>query len=102
MASITLLDFSGSGSFSISIKAVGTICQERPNLSLSQPHGCSSPPAESFDHSSSTSSWDWQGKKNDTASVNLYWGPPFKAVNCRPSSSNEAVMTFPLGPGPAS
>src|SRR5438105_2529904 len=28
---------------------VGAICQERPNLSFSQPHGPSWPPSQSFD-----------------------------------------------------
>jgi hypothetical protein len=39
--------FAGSGSPSISGSAVGKTCQDRPNLSLSHPHGPSSPPAAS-------------------------------------------------------
>src|SRR5687767_7319645 len=49
IACITLWDFSISGSLIISIKTLGTICQDTPNLSLSQLHICafSSPPLES-------------------------------------------------------
>ena len=47
-AFITRADFLASGSIIISSSATGTTCQERPNLSLSQPHGPSSPPADSL------------------------------------------------------
>src|SRR5579859_2257625 len=57
IACITRFDFSGSGSCISCISARGMICQERPNLSFSQPHRLFSPPAESFSQSSSTSSW---------------------------------------------
>ena len=37
--------FAVSGSESSSVSRRGTICQDRPNLSLSQPHGPCSPPS---------------------------------------------------------
>ena len=55
IAAITRCDFSGSGSASSSGRTVGTICHERPNRSLSQPHGPSSPPSESALQNASTS-----------------------------------------------
>src|SRR4029077_887095 len=49
-AFITLSDFSAFLSCIISAKTTGTICQETPYLSFSQPHCCafSSPPCESL------------------------------------------------------
>ena len=47
-AFITRADFLASGSIIISSRTTGTTCQERPNLSLSQPHGPSSPPADNL------------------------------------------------------
>src|SRR5437763_1948902 len=102
IASITLLDFLGSGSLSISPKIAGLICHDRPYLSLSQPHGPSSPPLESFSQNSSTSFCVLQLTENDMASANLNCGPPLSAMNACPSSSNTTVITLPLGPGPAS
>src|SRR5215207_82909 len=46
IACMTRWDFSRSGSPSSLGSAVGMICHDRPNLSFSQPHGPSSPPAE--------------------------------------------------------
>src|SRR5436309_3110402 len=43
IACMTLFDFSGSGSLSISPKIVGLNCHDKPYLSLSQPHGPCSP-----------------------------------------------------------
>src|SRR5687767_1286422 len=102
IASMTLFDFLGSGSLNILPKTVGLICHDNPYLSLSQPHGPSSPPSESFSQNSSTSFCVLQSTENDMASVNLNCGPPFNAMNCWPSSSNATVITLPLGPGPAS
>src|SRR5205809_2410342 len=87
---------------SITPKMVGLICHDKPYLSLSQPHGPSSPPSESSSQNLSTSSWVLQCTENDMASVNLNWGPPFNAVYSCPSSSKTTVITLPLGPGPAS
>src|SRR5579863_6542862 len=100
---MTLCDFLGSLSPSISPKAFGIICQDKPYLSFSQPHLCGvPPPAVSFSHSSSTSSWVSQLTKNEMASVNLKSGPPLSAKKSCPSSWNLADITVPFGPGPAS
>src|SRR5437016_9244649 len=48
MACMTRCDFAASLSLNNSPKTVGTICHATPNLSLSQPHCASWPPAESF------------------------------------------------------
>src|SRR5206468_2114597 len=101
IARITLCDLPASLSWSISSKTVGTICHDKPYLSLSQPHLDFSPPSESFSQNSFTSSCVLQFTTNDIASVNLNSGPPFNAANSCPSSWNVAVMTVPLGPGPA-
>jgi hypothetical protein len=46
-AFITRADFAGSGSAIMRGTALGTTCQDRPNLSFSQPQGPSCPPAVS-------------------------------------------------------
>src|SRR3984957_12609838 len=51
--------------------ARGTICQETPNLSVSQPHWTCSPPFASFSHSASISAWSSQLTMSDSAGVNL-------------------------------
>ena len=48
MAFMTLPDFAPSASFIIRGKTDGTTCQDRPNLSFSQPHGPSLPPSDSL------------------------------------------------------
>src|SRR2546422_675527 len=96
-ACMTLSDFFGSLSCNILLNTVGTICQDSPYLSFSQPHCPSSPPSESFSHSSSTSFCVLQFTTNDMASVNLKCGPPFNAANACPSSWNAMVITVPLG-----
>src|SRR5215510_434494 len=82
-------------SISISGSAFGMTCHERPNLSLSQPQGPSSPPFASslqkWSISCCVSQWTW----NDTASLNLKCGPPLSARNFCPSSSNSTVITVP-------
>src|SRR6185503_5031392 len=78
-------------------KMVGTICQESPYLSLSQPHCTSLPPAESFFQNLSTSACVVQFTTNEMASVNLNSGPPLRARNFSPSSWNSTVMTDPFG-----
>ncbi len=50
---MTLSDFSGSGSLIICPRVAGTICQDIPYLSLSQPHCPISPPSESLSHNRS-------------------------------------------------
>src|SRR5262245_38837969 len=95
MAFMTLSDFSSSLSCNITPKADGMICQASPYLSLSQPHLCFSPPAESLSQNSSTSSCVSQSTKNDIAGEKVKSGPPLKAMNSCPSSSNVADMTEP-------
>src|ERR1700674_1394446 len=102
MASMTLFDFSGSLSCISSPRTVGTICHDKPYLSLSQPHLDFSPPSESFSQKPSTSSCVSQFTTKDIASVNLNWGPPFNAMNSCPSSWKVATITVPFGPGPPS
>src|SRR5262252_7167461 len=82
-------------SLSISGSAFGMTCHERPNLSLSQPQGPSSPPFASSLQKWSISCCVSQCTWNDTASLNLKCGPPFSARNFCPSSSNSTVMTVP-------
>src|SRR2546425_5245703 len=89
IACMTRCDFTGSLSCSSSIRTRGTICQDRPNLSLSQPHCPGAPPAESFVHRSSTSFCESQFTTREMASVNLYRGPPLSAVNSWPSIRSE-------------
>lgn len=62
---MTRFDFFGSGSCSNLGKAVGMICQDNPNLSFSQPHWLSSPPAVNLLHSSSTSFCESQFTSNE-------------------------------------
>src|SRR5271156_4087917 len=102
IAFITRCDFAGSGPPSNLGNTVGTICQDRPNLSLSQPHWTSVPPVDNFSQCESSSSCVWQFTTNETASVNLKCGPPLSATNFIPSSSNSTVIADPVGPGPAS
>ena len=78
---MTRFDFWGSLSSSIRVKAEGTTCQDRPNLSFSQPHCDSWPPAASLLQNSSTSFCVSQFTTSDIASVNLNWGPPLRAMN---------------------
>ena len=72
-------------------KSAGTICQLSPNLSFSQPHRLSLPPAESLAHYSSISSCESQRTTNETASENRYCGPPLRAVKIWPSNSKATV-----------
>src|SRR2546425_342974 len=53
---MTLAEFPDFGSLIISPKTEGTICHDTPNLSLSHPQGCFSPPSESPCHNRSISS----------------------------------------------
>src|SRR5437879_6298601 len=80
----------------LSIEA-GTICQDRPYLSLSHPHTPGSPPCVSLLQYSSISSWFLHRTTNETASVNLKLGPPFSPMNSWPLISKITVMTEPLG-----
>src|SRR5712691_7945665 len=99
---MTIFDFWRNLSCNILPKAEGMTCQDKPYLSYSQPHLPSSPPSESFSHSSSTSRCVSQFTKNDMAGEKVNCGPPFRAKKSCPSSWNFADMTVPFGPGPPS
>src|SRR3989338_3470409 len=83
------------------------ICQESPYLSASHVYlllkGYSpssiriEPPSTNFFDKVSTSSAVSQETRNDIAGVNLKIGPPFKAANFWPASSNSTVITEPTG-----
>src|SRR6516165_5561746 len=75
--------------------AFGMTCHERPNLSLSQPQGPSSPFFASSLQKWSISCCVSQCTWNETASLNLKCGPPLSARNFCPSSSNSTVITVP-------
>src|SRR5207247_11248187 len=91
-----------SGSFNSLLRTRGTICQDTPNRSVSQPHGPFDPPSESFSQNMSTSSWFWQSTMSDIPCENSNEGPPLRATNSCPSSSKFALMRLPFAPGPAS
>src|SRR5258707_10817692 len=83
-------------------KAEGTICQESPYLSFSQPHLSFDPPSDSLSQSSSTSCCVSQFTKSEIAGVKLNIGPPFNAWKRCPSKSKLTSKTDPFGPGPPS
>src|SRR5229473_1754010 len=95
MACMTRCDFAESLLLISSPNTVGTICHDTPNLSLSQPHCTSLPPAESFFQYLSTSACVLQFTTNETASLSLKCGPPLSAMNSCPSSWNSMVITDP-------
>jgi hypothetical protein len=84
-AAITRSVFPASWSCIISPRADGTICQDRPNLSFSQPHCPCSPPSESLSQKPSSSACVRQLTDSEMASVNLKYGPPFNAWKRCPS-----------------
>src|SRR5215216_1494135 len=82
----------------MSIKTVGVICHDTPNLSLSQPQADSSPPsAMSLSQKQSTSFCVSQFMTKEMDSLNLKSAPPLRATNFCPSSSNSIVSTDPTG-----
>src|ERR1700730_12745847 len=99
---ITRFVFPASWSCIISPRADRTICQDRPNLSFSQPHCPCSPPSESLSQKPSSSACVPQLTDSEMASVNLKYGPPFNAWKRWPSSSKMTVSAVPFGRGPAS
>ena len=92
IACVTLFTFSGFLSCISSPKMVGTICQDNPYLSFSQPHSTSFPPSQSFSHSSSTSCCVSQFTMNEMAGVNWKCGPPFMARNVWPSRKTSPIL----------
>ena len=81
IALITRCDRSGLGSSSSSVSTVGTICQDTPYRSSSQPHSPFRPPSESVSHSWSTSSCVSQFTMSEIAGVKVNSGPPLSARN---------------------
>src|SRR5437016_13733706 len=90
-ASMTFVECPDFESPIISPKTEGTICHDTPNLSLSQPQGCCSPPSESCSHKRSISSCVSQLTKREVPCANVKYGPPSMAMNRAPSSSNVAL-----------
>src|SRR2546425_12229888 len=97
---MTLAEFPDFGSLIISPKPEGTICHDTPNLSLSHPQGCFSPPSESPCHNRSISSCVSQLTNREVPCANEKYGPPSMAMNRAPSSSNVAFSTLPFTIGP--
>jgi len=78
---------------------VGTICQNTPKRSLSQPHRSACPPsAHNASHSRSTSAWSAQSILNETAWVYSNRMPPFSAMKRWPASVNSTTSTEPAFP----
>src|SRR5690242_4568283 len=103
MACMARCDFAASLLDISSRSTVGTICQDKPYLSLSHPHATSlPPPAASFFQYRSTSACVLQSTINETDSLNLNCESPLSAMNFCPAISNSTVITEPVGPGPAS
>src|SRR5260370_39277544 len=98
MDCMTLFAFPASLSCSSLPRTEGMICQDRPNLSFSQPHLPFSPPAERLSHSSSTSPCVSQFTNNEMGGVNVNCGQPFIARNSFPSSWKVHPVTFPSAP----
>src|SRR5512135_1533024 len=92
---MTRSDFAASASVIICGSTDGTICQDKPYLSLSQPHGPSCPPSVSLLQKWSISACESHITWNETASLNLKCGPPLRAVKLCPSISNSTVITEP-------
>src|SRR5437879_13844694 len=87
-ASMTFAELPDFESLSISPKTEGTICQDTPNLSLSQPQGSLSPPSERFSHNRSISSCVSQFTKREVPCANAKYVPPSVAMKPAPSRSN--------------
>lgn len=93
IARMTRSVFAGSLSTSMRLSTDGTICQDSPYLSFSQPQSPTAPPAESLAARSSTSSCVSQLTDSEIASVNLNSGPPFSAMNSGPVKGREPFPT---------
>src|ERR1035437_5174321 len=102
IACMTLLALSASGSPRSSFRMGGTICHDRPYLSLSQPHRPGSPPLVSLSHRWSISSWPTAETNSEMASVNVNSVPPLRAWIWRPSRVNVTDIALPGRSGPPS
>lgn len=78
-----------------SLTRSGTICQDSPNLSVSQPHIEGAPSATKRSQNASASSWVRQVRTTEAASSSLKWGPPLRAPKRCPPSSNSTYNTCP-------
>ena len=82
---------------SISGRTFGTICQDTPNLSFSQPHWPGSPPPRiSDDQSRSTSAWSSHRTLSEMASLNWNSGPPLRPMRSWPARVKSTVKTSPF------
>ena len=98
IAFIAAADLDGSGLPRHSPSCFGIIYQERPNLSLSQPHLPGVPPsAVSASQHLSTSDWSLHKINIEKASEKVNISPPLRAVYFAPRSSNSTVNTPPSG-----
>src|SRR5947209_20403141 len=68
---MTFAELPDFGSLIISPRTEGTICHDTPNLSLSQPHGCCSPPSDRRSHNRSISSCVSQLTKREVPCANV-------------------------------
>ena len=88
--------FPASGSIANSIHRFGTICQDRPNRSSSQPHGLSAPPsAMRASRSRSVSAGFAVETEIEPASSGTRCGPPFRACQGVPARMNSTARTEP-------
>src|SRR6266702_1876734 len=100
MTSITRPALVRSGSARSRYSIVGTICYERPKRSFTQPHCSASGTADRAFQYRSSSDWFSHGIVNETASLNLKYGPPFRPLNFWPinvKSTDRTSPFFPLG-----
>src|SRR5258708_2542796 len=101
IACIARPDFALSLSESIPPSCFGTICQDTPNLSTSQPHCTSLPPfSVSFAQRRSSSACVSTCTMSEKPCPKVNVGPPFSAMYVCPKSSNVTERTAPSGLGP--
>src|SRR5207247_9860028 len=93
-ASMTFAEFPDFESPIISPRTEGTICHDTPNLSLSQPQGCCSPPSESCSHKRSISSCVSQLTKREVPCAIVKYGQPSIAMIRVSCSSTVALCTY--------
>src|SRR5438309_2040616 len=89
-ASMTFAELPDFESLIISPKTEGTICQDTPNLSLSQPQGSLSPPSERFSHNRSISSCVSQFTKREVPCANEKYGPRYCRIHLSSSRNGPA------------
>src|SRR5262245_47634289 len=99
IASNARLAAAGSGSVIARVRATGVICQDKPHLSLHQPHALSSPPllTIAFQYRS-VSAWSAVATWKENASLCLNAGPPLSPRQGMPITVNSTVKTSPFFP----